>query len=80
VVNVGLRQRGRWHGANVIDAAEDTESIEGALRQALAPAFRASLAALENPYAVGHAAEIILRKLEDLPGRETLLMKKFQDA
>lgn len=50
VVNIGIRQQGRLHGPGVIDCADDTESIVGAIRQALSDEFKAIAGRRENPY------------------------------
>ncbi len=60
VVNVGDRQRGRVSGANVIDAPEDREAIEAAIRAALDPAFREQARAAVNVYGDGKAAPRIV--------------------
>jgi UDP-N-acetylglucosamine 2-epimerase len=44
-VDVGDRQAGRRREANVIDAPADADAVAAALRRALEPAFRTSLAA-----------------------------------
>ena len=75
-VNVGLRQKGRERPANVLDAPPDAQAILAALRNALAPEFRASLAGIVNPYGEGIAAERITEVLTTLPGRDTLLQKQ----
>jgi UDP-N-acetylglucosamine 2-epimerase (non-hydrolysing)/GDP/UDP-N,N'-diacetylbacillosamine 2-epimerase (hydrolysing) len=59
VVNVGVRQQGRERARNIIDTPAETSAICAALRRALDPAFRASLAGMKNPYGDGAAAERI---------------------
>jgi UDP-hydrolysing UDP-N-acetyl-D-glucosamine 2-epimerase len=78
-VNVGDRQRGRKRAANVLDAPVDSEAIAVAIRQALTPAFRASLAGVVNPYGDGHAAERIVSVLKKAPLGTALLQKRFMD-
>lgn len=58
-VNVGERQKGRLRGANVVDAAPEASSVAEALRRALAPAFRSSLAGAPSPFGDGRSAERI---------------------
>ncbi len=65
VVNVGERQRGRLTAANTIDCRAQRASVVEALRGALDPAFRASLAGLENPYDHGEVAPCILSALSE---------------
>jgi UDP-hydrolysing UDP-N-acetyl-D-glucosamine 2-epimerase len=79
VVNIGTRQEGRLRAANVIDTGYEREAILGAIQQATSPAFRAGLAALENPYGDGRAAERILQALKTLPLGDELLKKRFYD-
>jgi len=62
-VNVGIRQRGRLRGANLIDAPPDAEAIAIALRRALSPAFRAGLAGTTSPYGDGRSAARIVEIL-----------------
>ena len=52
-VNVGLRQRGRLAGRNVIFVNTDRDSIRRGIATALDPAFRASIANMLNPYGDG---------------------------
>ncbi|MEI9974165.1 MAG: UDP-N-acetylglucosamine 2-epimerase [Ignavibacteriota bacterium] len=75
-VNVGIRQRGREHGRNVLDADATAESILACVRTASDPAFRASLAGMENPYGDGHASERIAAVLATIPLGEELLIKR----
>ncbi len=76
-INVGLRQRGRLAGLNVIFVDADRTSIRRAIETVQGPAFRASIANMLNPYGDGmscaRAYELIvntdfsqlLRKTED---------------
>ncbi len=75
VVNVGLRQQGRERARNTIDAPAEAAAICTALKRALDPAFRASLAGMTNPYGDGTAAETIARVLETV-SLDGLLIKQ----
>lgn len=75
-VNVGMRQHGRERARNVIDVAPDEDAIVRAVSAALDPAFRASLAGMENPYGDGHASARIVRILTETPLGESLLSKR----
>ncbi|HUB83841.1 MAG TPA: UDP-N-acetylglucosamine 2-epimerase [Bryobacteraceae bacterium] len=75
-VNVGIRQRGREHGRNVLDADATVESILACVDKARDPEFRASLAGMENPYGDGHASERIAGVLATVPLGEELLTKR----
>jgi UDP-hydrolysing UDP-N-acetyl-D-glucosamine 2-epimerase len=79
VVNVGDRQKGRLRCRNVVDAPLRRETITTAIAQAIYPAFRSSLADLENPYGNGHAAESIVAALRHIPNRPALLHKRWAD-
>ncbi len=75
-VNVGIRQRGREHGRNVLDADAGVESILACVATATGADFRASLAGMENPYGDGHASERIAAVLASIPLGEELLIKR----
>ncbi len=75
-VNIGMRQRGREHGRNVLDAAATVESILDCVRRASNPEFRRSLCGMENPYGDGRAAERIVSILASAPLGEELLTKR----
>jgi UDP-hydrolysing UDP-N-acetyl-D-glucosamine 2-epimerase len=79
VVNIGNRQRGRLRGSNVIDAANERQQIEKAIKTALTTSFRESLKDLQNPYGSGGAANIISATLKNLELSERLLIKQFHD-
>jgi UDP-hydrolysing UDP-N-acetyl-D-glucosamine 2-epimerase len=79
VVNIGDRQRGRLRAGNVIDVASDAEAIHRAIREGLTPAFRASLAKLQNPYGDGQAAPRIIEVLKQIEIGPALLQKRFID-
>ena len=74
-VNVGIRQAGREHAANVIDVAAERSAIQKALRRALSPRFRRSIQGLESPYGEGNAARIITDVLVKAPPASKLLFK-----
>jgi UDP-hydrolysing UDP-N-acetyl-D-glucosamine 2-epimerase len=75
VVNVGMRQQGRERARNIIDVPADTGAICAALKRALDPGFRASLAGMANPYGDGTAAEAIANVLASAP-LDRLLIKQ----
>lgn len=75
-INVGMRQQGREHGPNVLDAAPDAGSILEKVRQAQSSDFLRAIQTMTNPYGDGHAAERIVQVLTTLPGPETLLFKR----
>jgi len=79
VVNIGNRQRGRVHGINVLDVGDAYSEILAGIRDATSPAFRNSLAGLENPYGNGQAAALIVDQLKAVTLDTRLLMKRFYD-
>lgn len=74
-VNVGIRQAGRTRGANVIDC--EASGVEEALRRALDPGRRASLAGMASPYGDGRASGRICDVLEKVELGPGLLRKRF---
>jgi UDP-N-acetylglucosamine 2-epimerase len=81
VVNIGNRQAGRMHGANVIDASCERAEILSAIREATALEFRAAVQSMSNPYrpGKGSAASVIVERLKSVAFDERLLCKKFHD-
>ena len=78
-VDIGIRQRGRERGRNVLHAEPTVESI---LRQATVardPEFRRSLEGMSNPYGNGHAAEKIAEVISSVALNEQLLVKRAPD-
>lgn len=63
-VNVGIRQRGRLRGANVIDVAAHSTVVVAGIRQALDPEFRNRITDASKLFGDGHAAERIVRILK----------------
>jgi len=74
-VDVGQRQAGRLAGDNVVHADPERASIAGALRAAMAPAFRTGLSG-RSPHGDGHAAERIVGILAAEPMDARLLLKR----
>ena len=76
VVNVGIRQRGRERGRNVLDAEPTVESILDRVAVARSDSFRQSLKGMENIYGDGAAAGRIVAVLASTPLGEELLIKR----
>ena len=76
VVNVGMRQRGREHGRNVLDAEPTVESILERVAMARSESFRHSLKGMENIYGDGEASGRIVEVLASAPLGEELLIKR----
>ena len=62
-VNIGIRQQGREHAANVIDAPAQRRAIRYAIDRALIAKFRREIRGLESPYGDGQASRIICEAL-----------------
>ena len=76
VVNVGIRQQGREHAANVINAPADRKAIRNALTRALSTKFRREIRGLESPYGDGNASRIVCQTLLRAPVGPKLLFKR----
>jgi GDP/UDP-N,N'-diacetylbacillosamine 2-epimerase (hydrolysing) len=77
-VNLGRRQHRRMQGRNVINAPFEEQAIIAALRQALSPAFKASLSGnCPNPYGDGRASERIVDLLQDTEITDRILVKNL---
>ncbi len=74
-VNIGIRQQGREHADNVLDARADTDDIARKMRIALSPEFRERVRGVSNPYGDGCASERILKVLREVELGPSLLMK-----
>lgn len=77
-VDIGDRQKGRIRPASVIHCEPETEAILEALSRALDPVFRASLAAMVNPYEGDSPSRTILGVLKDVDLVD-ILKKDFYD-
>lgn len=75
-VDVGDRQGGRLAAKSVIRA----EPTAAAIRTAIEAALSMDCSDVVNPYGDGHSAGRIVSVLENLPAREVLLHKVFQDS
>ena len=77
VLNIGIRQEGRERAANVIDVHHNAPGIEIALQKALSPAFKQTLAGLENPYGGGKTGLDIAQILASTELGKKLIQKKL---
>jgi UDP-N-acetylglucosamine 2-epimerase (non-hydrolysing)/GDP/UDP-N,N'-diacetylbacillosamine 2-epimerase (hydrolysing) len=75
-VDVGIRQRGRERGPNVLNADAVPEAILRQIAVAEDPVFRNSLDGMKNPYGDGLAAERIADTIASVPLGEELLIKR----
>jgi len=65
-INVGLRQRGRLAGENVIFCDSDAQSITEAVMRARSQPFSELIRATRNPYGDGNSADRAYRMLKEL--------------
>ena len=65
-INVGLRQRGRLAGDNVIFCDSDVISIEAAISKACLPSFLDKIKTIVNPYGCGDSADKAYRMLMEM--------------
>jgi UDP-hydrolysing UDP-N-acetyl-D-glucosamine 2-epimerase len=77
-VNIGTRQRGRIRARNVIDVGYEAGDIEAGITRALDPAFRESLAGMQNPYGDGHTSGRVVSLLTSVD-LASLKYKPFYD-
>lgn len=75
-VNVGIRQRGRERGRNVLDAEPTVDSILDRVALARSEKFRRSLKGMKNLYGDGEASGRIVAVLASVPLGEQLLIKR----
>lgn len=73
-INVGLRQRGRHAGENVLFCDADTLSIRSAVVQAMTPDFRARIAHMKNSYGDGQSGRRAYELLKSIDF-DALLLK-----
>jgi len=77
-INVGLRQRGRMAGDNVIFCDSDAADIDAAICKALSPAFLEQIKTIHNPYGDGDSADRAYRMLKEMDLQSMRL--KTEDA
>jgi GDP/UDP-N,N'-diacetylbacillosamine 2-epimerase (hydrolysing) len=77
VVNIGTRQKGRIVTENIICVAPESEAIYSGICKGLGDDFKEKLKSMKNPYDQGGFSENIIKVLESLPDKATLLRKKF---
>jgi len=76
VVNIGIRQKGRDHAANVLNVPASAAAIRAAISLALSPKFRKTIQHLANPYGDGNSSKQIVELLTTIPLGEKLLFKR----
>lgn len=77
-INVGLRQRGRMAGGNVIFCDSDAASVSVAIAKALSQPFLDQVRSTRNPYGDGDSADKAYRMLKEMDLQSMRL--KVEDA
>ncbi|WP_160663961.1 UDP-N-acetylglucosamine 2-epimerase [Pseudarthrobacter sp. ATCC 49987] len=77
VVNVGDRQQGREHGANVLHCREEPNALHASIEKALSPQFQMMCQSVINPYGSSRSAAPIERVI--VGSHATGLIKTFVD-
>jgi len=77
VINVGLRQRGRYCGDNVLFCGNGKEGIEKSIEQILSNAFQENIATMKNPYGDGNSCSKVYEVIRTTDFRT--LLKKIED-
>lgn len=80
VVNIGIRQKGRDNGINVIHVNSDTSGIVNGLKKAVSKKFRKSIDLEKNIYDQGGASKRIIEVLQKVPLDDNLTIKRFFDS
>jgi len=75
-VNVGVRQKGRSCGANVIFTDISKHSVIQAIKKSSSSAFKDSFAATSNPYGDGQSAKTAYKLIKTLDFRSMLAKKE----
>lgn len=77
VINIGMRQRGRECGANVVFCDDGAESFRNALSVVQSAEFARTMSTLVNPYGDGRSSERAVELLRSVDLRA--LTRKFED-
>ena len=76
-INIGTRQRGRIHGANVIFVDNDKQQILSAIEKIDDETFLKEVQKKENPYGKGDSADTVLNILATIEINDWLLHKNI---
>ncbi len=78
VINIGSRQRGRFHAANVIFTDNDKSQIASAMKKSTTDEnYISSIKALKNPYGDGNSAAKIVEVLGSIEINDKLIHKNI---
>lgn len=76
-INVGLRQKGRYCGKNVLFCENTKESIENSIKLLLTNTFQASISAMKNPYGDGNSCRKVYELIKSTDFGK--ILKKTED-
>ena len=76
-INVGLRQKGRFCGDNVVFCDNHAESIKQAIQKVQSASFQTTLATVRNPYGDGHSCQNAYQLIRNTDFAK--LLKKTED-
>jgi len=76
-INIGARQRGRIHGANVIFVDNDKQQILSAIKKLDDKIFLKEVMRKENPYGRGNSVNTVLNILAEIKINDWLLHKNI---
>lgn len=77
VIDIGDRQKGRFHGANVVHCGRTTNEIAAAIQLAIKMRMAETWPMLTNPYGDGHASERVVSVLRALDWDRLAGAKRF---
>jgi len=77
VVNVGLRQQGRFCAGNVVFCGNSAAEIETAINSVMTPEFQKTMTEIKNPYGDGHSCKKVVEFIKATDFRA--LLKKTDD-
>lgn len=79
VVDIAGRQRGRFHGLNVLHCASDQQAIAGCIAEARSERMAELLSGFVNPYGDGHGADRVMQVLRRADWRMIAADKPFAE-
>lgn len=78
-INIGDRQKGRIHGASVLDCSSEEQQIFEAFKKAFSEEFNEICRRTKNIFGDGHTSEKIVSKIKENLIRGIDIKKKFYD-
>ncbi len=76
-LNIGIRQKNRVQGENVLNCSNEEKSIEDGIKRVLSKNFKDKLNNIINPYGDGKSSERIISILEKIKIDSKLLVKQI---